>query len=408
MARTASEPLPTGNDRAVTVQSGCWSLVNPARLSDDPVTPRLPRRRDVLRRAVQAIIYAALPALLATSDTSIFDAGHPFGINPTTPRTIEGVHTRLTDEVEPWKIERTLDMVRDMGARWIVELFPWAYIEPRAGSFDWTHPDTVIRNANLQGLEVIARLDFVPSWARPNGSTPRLLPEARFADYANFVAQFARRYRDAVRYFIIWNEPNTSFEWGFRPVSAATYVQLLALAAESIRKSHPRPIILPAGLAPTVEHSDLALEDLTFLQQMYDHGAAQYFDALCVHTYGWKFPPDDPARRDRLNFSRAELLRQVMVRNGDSAKPVLITEAGWNDSPRWTKAVHPGQRILYTLRAYQKAFAEWPWLQALCMWVFRLPAPAHDYNDYFTFVDTSFRPKPIFNRVKADASDWVH
>ena len=41
-----------------------------------------------------------------------------------------GVHTRLTDEVEEWKIKRTLEMVREMGAPWIVEYFPWAYVEP--------------------------------------------------------------------------------------------------------------------------------------------------------------------------------------------------------------------------------------------------------------------------------------
>ena len=41
-----------------------------------------------------------------------------------------GIHTRLTDEVEPWKIKRTLEMVREMGTPWIVEYFPWAYYEP--------------------------------------------------------------------------------------------------------------------------------------------------------------------------------------------------------------------------------------------------------------------------------------
>ena len=37
-----------------------------------------------------------------------------------------GVHTRLTDEVEEWKIKQTLSMVRQMGAPWIVEYFPRA------------------------------------------------------------------------------------------------------------------------------------------------------------------------------------------------------------------------------------------------------------------------------------------
>ena len=42
---------------------------------------------------------------------------------------IMGVHTRLTDEVEEWKIKRSLEMVREMGATTIVEFFPWAYYQ---------------------------------------------------------------------------------------------------------------------------------------------------------------------------------------------------------------------------------------------------------------------------------------
>src|SRR5262245_36158659 len=39
------------------------------------------------------------------------------------------MHTRLTDEVEPWKVLLSLQMVREMGAPTIVEYFPWAYYE---------------------------------------------------------------------------------------------------------------------------------------------------------------------------------------------------------------------------------------------------------------------------------------
>lgn len=66
-----------------------------------------------------------------------------------TPNPEMGVHTRLTDEVEPWKIQRTLEMVRQMGAPWIVEYFLWAAHErPAACSigatriWSWTMPST--------------------------------------------------------------------------------------------------------------------------------------------------------------------------------------------------------------------------------------------------------------------------
>ncbi|MDP2954636.1 MAG: beta-galactosidase, partial [Chloroflexota bacterium] len=78
-----------------------------------------------------------------------------------------GVHTRLTDEVEEWKIYETLEMVREMGASYIVEYFPWAYLEPAPGRYDWRHADLVVDYARHQGLTVIARLDLVPAWARP-------------------------------------------------------------------------------------------------------------------------------------------------------------------------------------------------------------------------------------------------
>src|SRR5882724_5435598 len=47
------------------------------------------------------------------------------------------VHTRLIDEVYEWKIQRSLQLVREMGATTIVEFFPWAYGEPARGQYSW-------------------------------------------------------------------------------------------------------------------------------------------------------------------------------------------------------------------------------------------------------------------------------
>jgi hypothetical protein len=95
------------------------------------------------------------------------------------------------------------------------------------------------------------------------------------------------------------------------------------------------------------------------------------------------------------------LLHEIMLRNGDSNKHVMITEAGWNDHPRWTKAVRSAQRIDYTMRAYEIALREWPWVDALCIWAFRYPRPASTYQDYYTFVGADFQPKPIYLEVQA-------
>ncbi len=331
------------------------------------------------------------------------------------PNTVEtahpvvGVHTRLTDEVEEWKIQRTLTMVREMGAPWIVEFFPWAYIEPaEQGEFTWGHADTVIDHAEAQGLTVIARLGMVPQWARPGErpdeqpTTWNYLDHEQYADFAAFVGAFVERYRGRVCHIIIWNEPNLSFEWGYRPVDPEGYAELLAAVYAAAKAADPEIVVLAGALAPTLEPEGSAsgLNDLDYLQQMYAAGAADHFDALAVHAYGWTSQPEEEPAPDRINFRRSELLREIMDQNGDGRKPVYITEAGWNDHPRWTRAVRPGERVAYTVGAYRYAEENWPWVEAIAFWAFRFPAQHHSYPDYYAFVAPDFTPRAVYLAVQ--------
>ena len=331
----------------------------------------------------------------------------------TTTNRVVGVHTRLTDEVEAWKIQRTLRMVREMGAPWIVEYFPWPYIEPREGDFNWRHADIVINHAENQGLTVIARLGWVPRWARPEGqsgenqaeeqeTTLTYLDAEQYDAFAEFVAEFVARYRGRVNHIIIWNEPNLSFEWGYRAVDPEGYVQLLREVYVRAHAANPDVVVMAGALAPTLESEDSAagMNDLIYLERMYEAGASSHFDALAAHAYGHTAPPDAPPAPDEINFRRVELLREVMVAYGDAAKPIYVTEAGWNDHARWTGAVRSAQRIEYTLGAYEWAREHWPWCSCVAMWAFRYPAPTYSYQDHFTFVATDFQPQVIYLEVQ--------
>ncbi len=329
-----------------------------------------------------------------------------------TAHPIVCVHTRLTDEFEPWKIQRTLELVREMGASSIVEYFPWAYIQEARGSFDWWHADQVMRHAQNQGLKVYARLGMTPVWARPDSHQPattsNYIDADAYQDFAAFAAIFAARYADTLGGLIIWNEPNLSFEWGYRPVDPAAYVDMLRVIYPAVKAAAPGVTVLAGALAPTLEPlgSPNGMNDLLYLAAMYEAGAADYFDALAVHAYGFKFPPDAEPGPDILNFRRVEYIRDTMQRYGDGDKPVYITEAGWNDHPRWTRAVRPGQRIVYTLAAYEWVESEWPWVENLCIWAFRYPQRQGNWRDYFTFVTSDLRVKPIYEAVQRYARGW--
>src|SRR5687767_11977089 len=99
-----------------------------------------------------------------------------------------GMHTRLTDEPDPEKIRREFRMLREMGGTWATEFFPWSYIQQSdPNRYDWEHADLVVDAARANGITLIARLDGVPTWARPADKTWRYLAPERYADFGNFV-----------------------------------------------------------------------------------------------------------------------------------------------------------------------------------------------------------------------------
>jgi hypothetical protein len=364
-----------------------------------PVTVQV-RWHWAVRVAVAAVLFPLLPRPVPPP----LELGPPQTVSTTHPNVC--VHTRLTDEVESWKILRSLEMVREMGAPTIVEYFPWAYYAPERGRYDFGPADLRIDLARHQGLTVIARLGgIVPAWARmgPDGpiAVETYLSEDGYQAFTEFVAAFVAHFRGRVDHIIIWNEPNVTLEWGFRRVDPEAYTRLLATAYAAAKAVNPEVQVLGGALAPTLEPegSDLALDDRVYLARMIAAGALETMDGLAVHAYGLTFPPEADPAPDALNFRRVELLQTQLEAAGRGALPIYITEAGWNDSPRWTRAVSPGARIDHTLRAFAYAEQHWPTVKVVCIWAFRYPAAQRAYGDYFTLVTPEFVTKPIYDAI---------
>lgn len=369
--------------------------------------PTRPDRKTARQRLAGLRLGSGLRLLLLLSLFNTLQPP-PLLITPGPPQRVHtshpllAVHTRLTDEVEAWKIQRSLQMVRQMGASAIVEFFPWAYYQAEDGSIAWEHPDLVVEHAHAQGLQIVARIGLTPDWARPPDTPLTYLDAGAYGYFAAFAAAFAARYQGKVGYLIVGNEPNLSYEWGYRVTTPQDYVDLLRVVYPAVKAANPDVTVLAGALAPTLEPagSPWGLNDLVYLDEMYAAGAADYFDGLAVHVYGLTFPPEAEPDPGVLNFRRVELMRQVMVAHNDAATPMYITETGWNDHPRWTRAVRPGQRITYTLDAVRYAEANWPFVELLAIWAFRFPAPTKSYMDYYTLVTPEFIPKPIYDALQ--------
>jgi len=320
-----------------------------------------------------------------------------------------------------WRPEvahRDLGLVRDAGFTWVKQWFAWRDIEGAGkGKYDWSTADRIVSGAEEFGLKLIARVDHEPTWA---GSPP-----GNINAFVDFLTTMATRYRGRIQAYQIWNEPNLAREWGDKPPNAAEYTEMLKRAYQAIKKADPNALVISAGMAPTTELSQRAVPDTQFIQSMYNAGAKPYFDLLGAHGAGYKAPPEmDPGQvatdpnyynvgdvncpGDACRiycFRHVEDLRQIMVKNGDAAKRVVVLEFGWTrderpDSPyAWHRVADQGVQGDYMVRAYRYAREHWqPWIAVMSL--IYLPDPAWTENDeqYWWSV---IEPSPTELRLKA-------
>jgi hypothetical protein len=239
------------------------------------------------------------------------------------------------------------------------------------------------------------------------------------AVYGEFVYRFVEHYQGRIRHIQIWNEPNLYIEWGNRPVDPAGYVELLSIAYTRAKEANPNVYVLSAPLAITLgePHPEpgkwRAMNDLQYLEEMYEAGAAPYFDILSANAFGMDLPPDDPPSPSKLNMTRASLQREVMERYGDAEKAVWFNEYGWNAAPAsfaqdaltWQRVTEE-QQATYTLQGVEYAQENWPWAGVFNIWYFRQVGdiPPENASYYFRMVDVDFVPRRVYFAVKDKAT----
>lgn len=369
-------------------------------------------RADDLRADLVALVSRWGARAVQTADDAVPPA---VGLHPV------GVNTFLEQEVEPAKRRRALALARAAGFGAIRQQFPWMEIEPdqkgvywdaRWQHSTWEKYDEIVALAEEYGLDVLARLDTTPAWARPGNPSPSA-PPADVRDYGDFVASFVQRYAGRIRYIQLWNEPNLASEWGDQPVDPRAFATLLAEGYRRAKAANPAVVVVAPALAPTVEDSPWARSELRYLEALYAAGAGASFDILAVQAYGLRDGPDD-RRLDpgRVNFSRPLLVRELMVRHGDAHKPVWAAELGWNalppdfPGPAVYGRVSEAQQARYTVRALERIRQEWPWLQRSFIWYLKRADDRRRDEAwyYFRLLEPDFTPLPVFHALR----DYLH
>ncbi|MCB0167082.1 MAG: beta-galactosidase, partial [Anaerolineae bacterium] len=209
--------------------------------------------------------------------------------------------TQYDDEA----LKLTLEALHASGFTWLRQSIRWADIEPEPGRFNWQQLDritTAIANfnqvtlsknnphlprpptnsqtnqlSNQPTLKLIAVLSTSPRWARAPHSTATAPPLAP-SDFGRFARAFAARYHHQVKVYQIWDEPNLSANWGHAFVDAPAYAAMLREGALNLREIDPDAVIMTAALAPTLENGPLNLNEMDYLDRLYQVKANRWFD----------------------------------------------------------------------------------------------------------------------------------
>jgi hypothetical protein len=295
---------------------------------------------------------------------------------------------------------RVADAVRDLGFGWLKQQVEWREAEPSKGNYNWGGLDEVVEAANSKGIRVLFSVLRSPSWASVYADSP----PRDFNDYGDFVGALATRYKDRGMAYEIWNEQNLKREWmGYPignpswPVGACKYVELLKIAYARIKAADPRAMVVTGGLTPTgVNDPNIAIDDRTYLRQMYGCGMRGWFDGLGAHPSGYNNPPDvdwntwyppgEGFKGHPSFFFKATMedYRNTMVANGDGARRIWITEFGWavgSPLPGYEYAADntEEERAAWVVKAYQIS-KNWGFVGVAALWNlnFRIIAPGSE------------------------------
>lgn len=291
---------------------------------------------------------------------------------------------------------KMVKLLKEAGVSFVRFDFLWEDIEPQQGSYNFEKYDYLVNLLTENQIRILGVLSYSASWAGEDWNYPPYKNET----FVNYVSMTVSRYKDKVKYWEIWNEPDFPVYWAVRD-DMKGYTQLLKESYIAVKKCDPSAKVVLGGLTSDGYYA---------LKNIYRNGGKDYFDIMNIHPF------TNPLSGERLY--RVKLLykniRKEMVKNGDGHKKIWFTElgcpgvkkptqaCGWweGQSPnekqqaRWVKEIYSE---LIDLEDVEKIF-----------WAFFRDNKEHFKNavDYFGLVRWDYTKKLGFNVYKQRVNVW--
>lgn len=260
------------------------------------------------------------------------------------------------------RMDQAAAMAQAAGVKWSREEFSWGRMETKPGEYAFDFYDVVVDTALRHGISVYGLLAYWSQWTQP-------YTEEGIDDFCQWARATVRHFKDRVKHWEIYNEPNIFFWSGPREL----YPMLVKKCYAAIKEEDPEAQVLAISTAGI---------DRAFINQCLEADAP--FDILTIHPYRGRLA--DRGFRNELE-SVAELV---------GGRPVWITEMGWSSQ---IGGVDERTQAQLLARCYLGAVASGA-CQNVSWYDFRNDGNDPFYNEAnFGVIRNDMTPKPAYRAL---------
>ena len=245
----------------------------------------------VLRIALLASLLCLATCAAATPN---YDQS-PFGVNYLKWHYFD--HPGGLDE-----LREKMKVMKAAGIYWDRDGFDYGDVHPKPDVWKWDHYDKCVALAKEEGINLIGLLLGGP---QPDNA------ERRKA-YGEYVFKVVSRYKEHVKIWEIWNEPNIPSFW--TDPNVKLYTELVKEAYAQAKKADPTcTVIIGSTSGPGTD----------WFNGIHANGGWDYCDGLSIHPYAMAGNPIEQGLDKTLR-----LLKKQFAAFG-RPKPIWSTEVGW-------------------------------------------------------------------------------
>jgi CDP-paratose 2-epimerase len=208
-------------------------------------------------------------------------------------------------------VERTVDLLRDLGVRHLRTGISWADFHRTGGKpwYDW-------QMAALSEFEVLLSIWHTPPSISRGGTCAS--PPRRLEDFADFIEQVIDDYGGSFTHLELWNEPNNIRKWDFRTYDPewSKFGQMVREAAARAKRREV-PTVL-GGMIPVDHH---------WLNLMKKYGVLDHIDVVAIHGFPEMWS-SGAINWEWYHHWRGWRQKIASIQPHAGGKPIWITETG--------------------------------------------------------------------------------